>query len=294
MGRDGPPERVALPVDRLSSLLQRFHIRAHLSHNGRLCEQAFFPAAGHGYLHVLRAGRVQLRHAPQAGVPLELQLEQPSLLFYPRPLAHSLVHGPEQHSDFTCAQVEFDGGPANPLARALPPLLVLPLQQVSGLEPALALLFAETEQVRCGQRLLADRLFEVVLIQLLRWLLDHGGQLGLQSGLLAGLADVRLARALTAVHEQPQDAWTLERLAQTAGMSRTAFANHFRQVLGVTPGDYLADWRLTLAQSGLRQGRSLQWLAAELGYGSASALSRLFVARCGQSPRQWLQQQRAG
>jgi hypothetical protein len=57
---------------------------------------------------------------------------------------------------------------------------VLPLARVEGLDAALSLLFAETGRVRCGQRLLADRLFEVVLIQLLRWMLDHPADAGIR------------------------------------------------------------------------------------------------------------------
>jgi AraC-like DNA-binding protein len=59
-------------------------------------------------------------------------------------------------------------------------------------------------------------------------------------------------------------------------------------VLAQTPAHYLADWRLTLAQSRLRQGRPVKQIADELGYASASALSRLFSQRLGRSPRQWL------
>jgi len=157
-----------------------------------------------------------------------------------------------------------------------------------GLDAALSLLFAETDRVRCGQRLLADRLFEVVLLQLLRWLLDHPQEAGIQPGLITGLSDPRLARALVAVHESPGAPWSLERMAASAGMSRTAFANAFRDVVGQTPADYLTDWRMALAQARLREGRPLKALAEELGYANASALSRAFAARTGLSPREWL------
>jgi len=71
-------------------------------------------------------------------------------------------------------------------------------------------------------------------------------------------------------------------------MSRTVFANTFREVVGQTPADYLTDWRILLAQSRLRQGQSIKLLAEELGYANPSALSRVFAARTGQSPRDWL------
>ena len=173
-------------------------------------------------------------------------------------------------------------------ARALPPLVALPLREAPGLEHTLALLFAETEQLRCGHRLLADRLFEVLLIQLLRWLLDHAAACGLPPGLITGLGDPRLARALVALHEQPGQDWTLERMAAQAGMSRSAFAAAFRTAVGQTPADYLADWRLALAQAALRAGRPVKQLAPELGYANPSALSRLFRQRVGCSVRDWL------
>lgn len=284
---------MALPeIDRLSSLLERFKVRARLFHNGPLCGISPFPAQpGRGFLHVMRRGELELRHgAKQSGLPRRLRITEPTLLFYPRPLTHEFRNPPEEGSDFVCAELEFDGGALNPLVRALPPLIVLPLARVDGLELALQLLFSETERLRCGQRLLADRLFEVVLIQLLRWLIDHPTEAGVQPGLITGLSDERLARALVALHEAPGQAWSLEAMAQCAGMSRSAFAAHFKAVLAQTPANYLADWRLTLAQSQLRQGRPVKQIADELGYASASALSRLFSQRLGQSPRQWLAQ----
>jgi AraC-like DNA-binding protein len=108
------------------------------------------------------------------------------------------------------------------------------------------------------------------------------------AGLLAGLADARLARSLVAVHESPGEPWSLARMAAQAGMSRSAFAARFRAVVGDTPAEYLALWRLGIAQAHLRAGRPVKAIAGELGYANASALSRLFKQKLGASPRQWL------
>ena len=278
-------------LDRLSALLDRFRVRAHMFHNGPLCGVTrFTPEAGLGFLHVMRRGTMVVTHraGTGSGAPSRVEVTEPSLVFYPRPLAHDFHNAPVEGADFTCATLAFEGGAGHPLARALPALVVLPLSRVQGLEHTLALLFAETEQVRCGQRLLADKLFEVLLLQLLRWLLDNPPEGGAPEGLLAGLAEPRLARALSAVHENPGEAWSLERLAQTAGMSRSAFALLFKQKVGQTPADYLASWRLAIAQAELRGGQSLKAIAAQLGYASASALSRLFVQKAGVSPREWV------
>jgi AraC-like DNA-binding protein len=280
---------VPAPMDRLSGLLARFRVRAQLFHSGALCGLSHFSGSqGHGYLHVLRRGQLEVTHPGGRGLPVSLVLQEPSLLFYPRPVTHRFHNPPLEGSDFTCAQLQFEGGASNPLARALPALIVLPLAAVEGLDASLTLLFAETDRVRCGQRLMADRLFEVVLLQLLRWLLDHPQQAGIQPGLITGLSDPRLARALVAVHDAPGEPWSLERMAACAGMSRTAFANAFRDGVGQTPADYLTDWRMMLAQARLREGQSIKVLAEELGYANPSALSRVFAARTGLSPREWL------
>jgi AraC-like DNA-binding protein len=277
------------PLDRLSGLLSQFKVRARLFHSGPLCGVTRFPAEpGRGFLHVMRRGELSLRHGARTALPRRIVITEPTLLFYPRPLAHEFRNPPEDGADFVCAELEFDGGERNPLVRALPPLIVLPLARVDGLEAALSLLFSETEHLRCGQRLLADRLFEVVLIQLLRWLIDHPEQAGVNPGVITGLAHPRLARTLVALHERPGQPWSLVSMAAEAGMSRSAFAVTFKGLVGQAPAEYLADWRLSLAQTQLRQGRQVKQIADELGYANASAFSRLFSKRLGTSPRQWL------
>lgn len=280
------------PMDRLSTLMTRFKVRAHLLQNGPLCGVTRFAASsGRGFLHVMRRGELVLQHGAATHLPRRIVVTEPTLLFYPRPMPHAFRNPPEGGADFVCAELEFDGGARHPLVRALPSLIVLPLSRVDGLAPALALLFGETERLQCGQRLLADRLFEVVVIQLLRWLVDHPAEAGVPPGLLTGLSDARLARTLVALHDAPGKAWSLSAMAAEAGMSRSAFAVAFKAVVGQTAADYLADWRLSLAQTQLRQGRPVKAIADDLGYANASAFSRLFSQRIGRSPVQWLAQQ---
>lgn len=279
------------PLDRLSALLERFRVRTHFFHSGPLCGVDKFEAKpGRGFLHLMRRGEMAVTHHARDGVLRRIEIREPTLLFYPQPLTHTFHNAPVGGSDFVCAAVSFADGAFHPIVRALPPLIVVPLARVEGMEGALALLFGEAERARCGQRLLADRLFEVVLMQLLRWMLDHPDEGGISQGLMAGLGDPALARALTGLHEHPGQAWTLEAMAQQAGMSRSAFAARFKAVVGTTPADYLTDWRLALAKVQLRRGDLLKLVAAELGYANASALSRVFAQRVGMSPRAWLAQ----
>jgi AraC-like DNA-binding protein len=285
-----PPASTPPPdLDRLSALLERFRVRAHLFHAGPLCGVTHFDARpGRAFLHVLRRGRMVVSHRARSGAPRRLELSQPTLLFYPRPLAHDFHTTLKDGSDFVCATLDFDGGAQHPLAQALPPVVALRIDEVEGIAQTLALLFAETERVRCGQRLLADRLFEVLLLQMLRWLLDHPAACGMRGGLLAGLTHPRLAHALTRLHEEPGRRWSLAAMASAAGMSRSAFAAAFKAAVGATPGEYLLRWRVALAQTQLRAGASVKATSDALGYGSPAAFSRAFAQVAGVSPRAWL------
>lgn len=279
-------------MDRLSTLLERFRLHTRMSFSGAMCGKVVFPKAGNkAYLHVLRRGSMEIRHPGATGVPRRISLDSPTLIFYPRPFTHHFYNAPSEGSDFTCAEIEFEGGPLHPIVQALPPLVLLHLDEVEGLHASLNLLFSETEQVQCGYRVLADRLFEVVLIQLLRWLLNHPMHAKLQSGLLLGLSSPQIARALTAMHESPANRWTVAQMAAASNMSRTAFAVKFKQLVGQSPAEYLSDWRIAIAQIRLREGASLKLLAGDLGYSSQSTLTRVFTTRMGVSPREWLAQQ---
>lgn len=274
--RDAPP-------DRLESLLSHFELSARVFHTGALCGSANFDAAdGVGHLHLLQAGSMVLErpgHAP-------LELVQPTLIFHPRACSHRLVaadHG--EPVDVLCASIEFGATVGNPLLREIPDTLIVPLHESPGLEPALALLFGEAFERRCGRQAALDRLTEYLVIQLLRHAM---AKRMLDVGALAGLADTRLSKALTAMHDRPGHRWTLEALASQAGMSRARFAVHFKRTVGLTPMDYLTDWRISLARTLLRRGEPAKRVANQMGYASTATFARVFAQRVGATPAKWI------
>lgn len=268
-------------TDRLEALLSHFPVRAQLFRAGTLCGVTDFEAPeGTGQLHLVRSGTLEVIHSDGTS----LRIGQPTLLLYPRPLRRRFVSDVSDEAVTTCANLRFEGGQGNPIASALPPVVCVPLAQVVGVDRTLSLLFEEAGADNCGRREMIDRLFEVVLIQVLRHLMESGA---LQSGMLAGMSHPKLRKALVAMHEQPANKWSLESLAAMAGMSRSAFALAFQQTVEATPGEYLQAWRVRLTQAALRRGRPLKVIAQEVGYGSEAALSRAFKAQSGQSPREW-------
>ncbi|WP_286744388.1 AraC family transcriptional regulator [Aquabacterium sp. UBA2148] len=275
-------------MDRLSLLLQRFSLSAGVFYAGQLCGIHHFdqdPARGH--VHLVRRGPVRLTGMPESAQ----RIEQPTLVFMPRPDAHRLIADEHEGADVVCANILFGAGGRNPITDSLPGMVLVPLADLPGAEALLSLLDEEAFTPHCGRQAALDRLCEILLIRLLRYCMDQGIT---QGGALAGLSDVRLSKALMALHEHPEHDWTLDTMADLAGMSRARFAVHFKEVMGQTPADYLSDWRIALAQSRLREGRPIKALAQELGYANPSALSRAFSARTGLSPRDWLRRETLG
>jgi AraC-like DNA-binding protein len=134
-----------------------------------------------------------------------------------------------------------------------------------------------------GKELVLRRMLEVLLVEALRW--RSIGSEEASASLLAGMRDPSLARALQAMHADVRVGWTVAELASIAGMSRSAFSARFGQVLGCAPIEYLARWRMALAKDALARGaKSLDRIADEIGYESASAFSTAFRKRLGCPP----------
>lgn len=268
-------------MDRLSPVLSRFSLAARVFYSGTLCQSTTMDTSETvGYLHLLRSGTLVIRSQGKQ----ELRLEQPTVLFYPRPLKHRFVVDRARGADLVCATLDYGLDVGNPLVRGFPDRVVIPLNRSPRLAPAVSLLFDEAFEQSAGKQAALDRLFEYVLLLILR----HAMEMRLlDGGVLAGLTHPKLSKAIGAVHRDPQQAWTLERLARKAGMSRSRFAFHFHRYVGMTPLDYLTEWRMSLAQILLKQGQSVKTVAPEVGYSSAAALNRVFRQRVGKPPRRW-------
>lgn len=269
-------------MDILSPLLGQIALTARVFYSGELCELTTFDASDHvGHLHLIKEGRVTIRaHGLE-----DVRIEQPSVVFLPRPLSHSLVPDELPVTNLLCASIDLGAGVGSPIAMALPDIVAMPISGNAAIEPTLRLLFAEAFGTRSGRQAALDRLAEYFLIQVLRYVTECGM---LTTGVFAALADPRLAKAVNAMHTQPGHPWSLEELADTAGMSRARFAVNFREAVGTTPLDYLTDWRISIAQNLLKQGKPIKAVASAVGYQSPAALTRVFAKRTGKAPTEWM------
>lgn len=136
-----------------------------------------------------------------------------------------------------------------------------------------------------GKDMMLQRMLEVLLIEALRSQETMGEG---RAGLLHGMRDPALARVLAAMHADVRADWTVASLAHIAGQSRSAFAARFGAILGCGPIEYLARWRMALAKDALLRGaKTLDRIADDIGYESASAFSTAFRKRLGCPPGQF-------
>jgi AraC-like DNA-binding protein len=97
-----------------------------------------------------------------------------------------------------------------------------------------------------------------------------------------------IARALARMHEAPERAWTLEELAQAAGLSRAAFARSFNASVGEPPHSHLTRWRMGIAAQLLEEtDLRLTEITPRVGYRSEFSFSRAFKLARGVSPIQY-------
>lgn len=230
------------------------------------------------------APRVWLTDAPQgfalhilahtADEAAMLDLSALSLLVCPPDtsadaLAQALRQGQTRWMSFDVAL----DGPVAPifLSDFVAPLQIDLASADASLAQIVRLIAGEMLVTRCGQPLLMNRAGDILLIGLLRHLVAQPQK---TTGLFSALANPRIAQTLVAMHADPSKPWSLEALANQAGMSRTSFVNQFKTLMHISPGKYLENLRLALAQRLVANGMGLKLVAHKTGYASASTLSR--------------------
>lgn len=179
----------------------------------------------------------------------------------------------------------FAGANAQLVLRLLPSIIHIRGGEAGAerLKQTAQLIAEETRAQRAGRDAILERLVEVLLIEALRFRPVSTAKQ--EQGLLAGLADAALSRALHQIHSDVARRWTVAALARVAGMSRAVFAERFTRTVGMPPMQYLLEWRMAVAKDVLRRERPpLAQVAERVGYQSASAFSTAFSRLAGCSP----------
>lgn len=285
-------------TDLLSELLTVYELRAHVYATPSSCGSWHIemPASPLAEFHLVGSGACYLHFGP--GLPAPLLLQAGDILLLPRGQAHALSassnppgpgtqlfkSGPGMVTTLVCGTFALQGAHGNPLLASLEDIVVVSQAAIGENVSALAALLGSEARLddRPARQTVLDRIAEVLFIYVLRHEINRGA---IKGGLLAALADSRLRVVLKALYAEPGADWTLARMARTANLSRTALAAHFHATMGISPMQYLTEWRMHLAAQRLLGGtRSVAAVASELGYSSEAAFRRAFKRILGKGP----------
>jgi AraC-like DNA-binding protein len=188
-----------------------------------------------------------------------------------------------------CGYLACDSSLFDTVLAALPRVMIVSMREGPGaqwLTTSIRFSLTEAAGQRAGAGTVLAKLSELMFVEAIR---RHIESLPPdQTGWLAGLRDRFVGRTLALIHSKPAHAWTVEELAGTVGLSRSALADRFTGLVGQPPMQYLTRWRLQLAANLLRSGsRNVAAVAADVGYDSEAAFNRAFKRELGTTPAAW-------
>ena len=190
-------------------------------------------------------------------------------------------------------ECKYDKAMIRPLLSVLPPILPGVNDEDDGrfevIDVEIRLLTLEAEHERMGKTAVINHWASIMMIECLRVYIESLPEA--TENWLKAMKDPFLTKALVAMHEMPSENWTINKLAEVAGMSRSSFAQRFKEVVGIPPLTYLMDYRLRLAARYLRlQQNSISRISGLVGYASDSTFSQAFKRVYGISPKAYRQQ----
>jgi AraC-like DNA-binding protein len=234
-----------------------------------------------GEEHLLGSS-VDLPPAPAAGV-LSAHVDGP-----PGEVMRIVYGGEGTLTRLICGFLTCDGVLSNPLIASLPRLFKVDVghgAEWAWLRSALDFAASEAATPKAGGATVLAKLSELLFVQAIRHGIDSLPQ---HQGWLTALRDRHVGRAMLKLHAEPARPWTVDELAHDVGLSRSALAQRFSDLLGQAPMQYLAHWRLHAAARELRNSsKSLAEVAYAVGYDSEPAFSRAFKREFGLPPARW-------
>lgn len=285
-------------MDALSQILQRLRLRAKILAHVSYCGHWAVDTSGQrmASFHLIQRGNCWL-HVKGAAPQL---LNPGDFVMFPHDSPHIVSSDPDIPPDVVinqpradmegpptqmlCGYFEFQSKAMWPLLDGLPPLVVIDMassMELGDTQRLLQLIIHELSAERSGTDAVIDKLAYVLFVHVIRGEMRRGTS----HGLLAALNDAKVGQALNLMHQDPAHNWNLEELARTVGMSRSAFAERFRDLVGESPMRYLTAWRMQQAVDLLAAGEmSVGSVAEACGYQSEVAFRKAFRSVVGKTP----------
>jgi AraC-like DNA-binding protein len=289
-------------MDVLNDVLKTLRLSSKVFLHAKFCEQWVIdiePLNLQVSFHVIAHGDCWL-HSPDLSTPTELHAGD--LVICLRNTPHYVTCSADLPPDdlprntpaeegaegkatsLICGQCEFIQYYWNPILEAMPNIMVFPTINTAGsnLASVINLMITEVESAGENSNPVIDRLSDILFIEAIR---AHMQQCDNDRGYITAIKDPRLSKALTCFHKRPTKNWSVQTLSEEAGMSRSAFADKFKQMLDISPMEYVMGWRMQQAYNELASGNeSVAKIAEDCGYQTEAAFRKSFKKQFGIGP----------
>ncbi len=282
-------------MNTIDQLFLPLKLEANVFHNGQYCGAWAIDVSGSEKMtfHVVVRGSCYLNFNNQL-----TKLTVGDAIFLPSDAKHIITNLPEQEillnqadtlpmqavltepsTGLVCGNFGHEHPLFDRLMQQLPEVIIVRRAEGSACAKIIDVIIDESARSGVESSLLLNRLSDCLFFSMVREHADH------DSGVFAALAHEKLSRAMTLIHQKTESAISLDVLAEAAGMSRSAFSSLFKSLVGLSPMDYLKQWRMTLAYRWLTDdGVSTYEAALRSGYESESSFSKAFSSVMGFGP----------
>ncbi len=288
-------------MDVLSNILKLLRLKASVYFQADFCGSWSISSkeTNEAHFHIVERGTCWL-HLPNE--PQAITLRSGDLVFFPRDAKHFVTESnkyplylepgilfgsdlSEPTTKIICGVFEFESNVVNPILNALPEVVHIKNADPDNavwLDSLIQFICRESQSDSLGSTAVVDKLCDVLFVQIIRsWISKNDTK----QGFIAALADPSLYRALDAFHASPYITWSVELLAEKAGMSRSAFSNRFQTIMVVTPMYYVTHWRMQCAHDMLITGnKSIAKIAEQMTYQSEASFRKAFKQHIGNPP----------
>jgi AraC-like DNA-binding protein len=301
------PELVPEARRVLDEYLRTISFRSEVYYRGQVCDDWYLDTSGPGHInvHVVCHGDCWFQ---LPGLSEPQPLHEGDVVVLPHDAAHLLLSAPDLPARYGeiskphqiahnrdlpgtalfCGYLIVDQNAYGNVFAMLPEYLIIRShegEEAKQFRALIDLLFAETQSDHLGATAVLDRLADAMMFYVIRHALARNP---VSVGLLAGLMDKQICSALAVMCEDPAHDWSVESLAARVFMSRSSFAERFSGLVGKTPMEFLAEWRMQQARRWLERDRlSVAEVAARCGYQSEAAFGKAFKRIAGVGPGEY-------
>lgn len=281
----------------LNQLLAALKIKANVFHNGQYCGMWAVDTSGSNLMnfHVVTRGTCTAWVGDQV-----FDLSKGDAIFMPSDAKHRLsssqpdevalnqsvplaMHetAPSASTGLVCGHFEHENPIFDRLLAQLPPVIIVRSQTGVLASDIMKLILEESRRVGLSDNFLLNRLADALFYALVR------DNINSESGVLAGMNHAKLSKSFELIHNNYEQKLNVERLAEVAGMSRSAFSSLFKELIELSPAEYITQWRMTQAYRWLAdESISTYEAAIRCGYESEASFSKAFKRIIGIGPGQ--------